>query len=41
MMVLGPKHVGVFLMFLMCKVDKFYISAVVGIIIERKRDGYK
>jgi len=31
MMVLGPKHVGAFLM---CKFYEFYIYAVVGIIIE-------
>jgi len=32
MMVLGPKHVGTFLM---CKFYKFYVCAVVGIVIER------
>jgi len=31
MMVLGPKHVGAFLM---CKFYKFYICAVVGVITE-------
>jgi len=31
MIVLGPKHVGAFLM---CKFYKFYICAVVGAIIE-------
>jgi len=33
MMVLGPKHVGAIFSVLMCK---FYISALVGIIIEWK-----
>jgi len=34
MMVLGPKHVKSVLNVLMCKFYKFYICAVIGVIIE-------
>jgi len=34
MMVLGPKHVGAFLMFKCVNFFKFYICAVVGVIIK-------
>ena len=36
-MVLGPKHVGAFFNVLMCKFYKFYVCAVVGVIIEQLR----